>query len=213
MASDDGRRPGREPGLEIILRTERPEDADAVGGVLNAAFWPTERMPELVQALRPYSRSRDHDQPRSYVAERHGVICGYVMLTRCRIDAWRRLVPALVLGPLAVRPELHGHGIGAHLVGQALRVAEDDGAPAVIVEGSPAYYGRHGFEAAEPLGFRRPSLRTPPPAFQVHRLSPYRHWMAGTVVYPEPFWDFDAVGLRPARLFDQVEAEFGEGTR
>ena len=62
------------------------------------------------------------------------------------------------------------------------------------------YYGQRGFRAAEELGFRPPTLRYPPGAFQVARLSAYRDWMTGTFVYSETFWALDCVGLRGPRL-------------
>lgn len=46
------------------------------------------------------------------------------------------------------------------------------------------------------LGFRRPSLRIPEPAFQVILLPAYEEWMTGTLVYSRVFWDHDCVGLR-----------------
>jgi putative acetyltransferase len=46
------------------------------------------------------------------------------------------------------------------------------------------------------VGFRKPSLRTPDAAFQVLRLAAYEPWMTGTLIYAEPFWRHDAVGLR-----------------
>jgi hypothetical protein len=45
-------------------------------------------------------------------------------------------------------------------------------------------------------GFRKPSLRIPDGAFQALRLPEYEPWMTGTLVYAEPFWRHDAVGLR-----------------
>jgi putative acetyltransferase len=53
---------------------------------------------------------------------------------------------------------------------------------------------------AEELGFRAPTLRYPPGAFQVAQLSAYRDWMSGTLVYSETFWALDCVGLRDPRL-------------
>ena len=66
----------------------------------------------------------------------------------------------------------------------------------MFLEGSPAYYHRFGFEPGGGLGFRRPSLRIPEPAFQVLRLPTYEPWMTGTLVYSRVFWDLDCVGLR-----------------
>ena len=70
------------------------------------------------------------------------------------------------------------------------------GVPLVFLEGPPSYYARLGFEQAEPLGFRKPSLRIPDRAFQVFRLPAYEPEMTGTLVYAQIWWDHDAVGLR-----------------
>lgn len=43
---------------------------------------------------------------------------------------------------------------------------------------------------------RRPSLRIPVPALMVCELPAYEPWMTGTLVYGEPFWRLDCVGLR-----------------
>ena len=66
----------------------------------------------------------------------------------------------------------------------------------MFLEGSPAYYPRFGFRPGSEHRFRRPSLRIPEAAFQVHLLRAYERWMTGTLVYRQAFWDHDAVGLR-----------------
>ncbi|MBK9102092.1 MAG: N-acetyltransferase [Austwickia sp.] len=200
-------------GAAIGVRAERSHDGTqiaAVAEVVAAAFGPAEpTIPALVVALRSCGRYPGSPEPLSFVAEVESDVVGHVMLSLCHIDAWEQLVPALVLAPLAVRPDLQGRGVGSALVAFALAAAQRAGAPAVILEGSPAYYGRFGFVAAEPLGFRRPSLRTPRPGFQVRRLAAYQPWMTGTVVYPAPFWELDCVGFRDQALVEQIEAEFG----
>jgi putative acetyltransferase len=66
----------------------------------------------------------------------------------------------------------------------------------VILDGSPDYYSRFGFRPGQALWLRRPSTRIPPAAFQALALPPHEPWMIGTVVYAEPFWALDRVGLR-----------------
>ena len=68
----------------------------------------------------------------------------------------------------------------------------------VFLEGPPGYYARLGFEAGARLGFRKPSLRIPDVAFQARRLAAHEPWMTGTLVHPDTFWRYDAVGLRDA---------------
>ncbi|MFC6344285.1 hypothetical protein ACFP8W_20045, partial [Nocardioides hankookensis] len=94
--------------------------------------------------------------------------------------------------------------VGTALLEAALAEAERLGAPAVFLEGSPDFYGSRGWSAAGPLGFTAPSARIPGPAFQVVLLPSYEPWMTGALVYCEPFWSHDCVGLR-----DPLLAELG----
>jgi putative acetyltransferase len=66
----------------------------------------------------------------------------------------------------------------------------------LFLEGDPRYYGRFGFLAAADQGFTAPSVRIPRAAFQVVTMPSYAVWMTGALVYAEPFWALDCVGLR-----------------
>jgi putative acetyltransferase len=68
--------------------------------------------------------------------------------------------------------------------------------PLVFLEGDPRYYSRFGFLPGGDHGFRKPSLRIPDAAFQFIGLPRHEPWMTGTLVYSDPFWRHDAVGLR-----------------
>jgi putative acetyltransferase len=186
-------RPG--PGQELI-RVATPADAPAIAAVVTEAFGPAEGpvVARLVEALRPGPAG---DAALSFVAAAgSGQVIGYVLATRNLLDAPRRLVDVLVLSPLAVVPAHQGHGVGSRLMRHALAVMQDRPEPLVFLEGSPAFYPRFGFQPGGPLGFRRPSLRIPEPAFMVHPLPAYEPWMTGTLVYADPFWRLDCVGLR-----------------
>ncbi len=52
-----------------------------------------------------------------------------------------------LLGPLGVRPDLQGQGLGSALVGEGLSRLTDEGIRQVFVLGDPRYYGRFGFAA------------------------------------------------------------------
>jgi putative acetyltransferase len=176
----------------------RATDADqvAIADVVTRAFGedgPT--VATLVDALRAGGDAR-----AEMVAEVDGAVAGHVMLSRSWVDARRALVEVLVLSPLSVAPELHGRGLGTELVGAAVDAARGLGAPALFLEGDPGFYSGRGFEAATPRGFVRPSPRIPGPAFQVVVLDAHEPWMTGPLVYCDPFWVHDCVGLRDPRL-------------
>lgn len=179
------------------LRLERPADHDAVHELHRQAFGGGHG--ELVATLTRELRgllSPNFGVSLVAVDDDGDRILGHVLLTRSILDAPERLVDVLVLSPVGVLPTHQKQGVGTALVTRGLELADDQGAPAVFLEGSPSYYPRFGFEPGEPLDFRKPSLRIPDVAFQVRRLSAYEEWMTGTLVYSEVFWRHDAVGLR-----------------
>lgn len=177
-------------GLE--LRPEQPGEEGAVRAVVADAFG-GELEARLVDALRA---SPDWIDGLSFVAAVDRDVVGHVLFTRGLLDAPRRLVDVLVLAPVSVASAWQGRGVGSALIRHALTQVRDRAEPLVFLEGSPRFYPRFGFRAAGPLGFRRPSLRIPEPAFQVVRMPAYEPWMTGTLVYSRVFWDLDCVGLR-----------------
>jgi putative acetyltransferase len=178
-----------------VIRICRPEDEPAVRRVVGEAFGadgPT--IVALLDDLR-----REHARAE-LVAESGGTVVGHVLLSHSWVDARKALVDVLVLSPLSVAPSHQGGGVGTELVRAAIETAREVGSPALFLEGSPAYYSSRGFEPATPRGFVRPSVRIPDPAFQVAVLDGHEEWMTGALVYGEPFWRHDCVGLRDPEL-------------
>ena len=132
----------------------------------------------------------------SFVASLDGDVVGHVSYSRGWLDAPSRLVEVLVLSPLSVRPDVRRRGVGSQLVTDSLAGLAERPEPLVFLEGSPAYYRRSGFRPGAELGFTRPSVRIPEPAFQVYPLGPVEAGLTGALVYPDVFWRHDAVGLR-----------------
>ena len=178
-------------GQALDLRAERSGEETVVRDVVTRAFG-GERVGGLLDALR----ESDAWLGLSFVAERGGEVVAHLSLTESLLDSPRQLVRVLVLSPVSVVPELQRQGIGSALVSYALEQLSSRPEPLAFLEGSPAYYRRFGFVPGSDLGFRRPSLRIPKPAFQVILLPAYEEWMTGTLVYSRVFWDHDCVGLR-----------------
>ena len=184
-----------------MIRGHRPDDATVVGALVTEAFADDGRVAGLVDELRATHARAE------LVAEEEDRLVGHVLLSRSWVDARRALVEVLVLSPLSVAPDRQGRGLGTALLAAAVEAARGLGAPAVFLEGDPGYYAARGFAPATPLGFTRPSVRIPEPAFQVAVLEAHEEWMAGALVYCEPFWARDCVGLRDPDL-TRVEHAF-----
>jgi putative acetyltransferase len=140
----------------VIVRAELPEDRPASIEVERSAFGqPLEA--GIVEAVR--------DEPGSFalVAEHDGTVVGHVQMSRARVGADE----VLALGPIAVAPDRQGGGIGAALVVAALEEARRRGEAAVILLGSPAYYGRLGFRPAATLGLANPFAGEHEPGFVI----------------------------------------------
>jgi putative acetyltransferase len=180
----------------VHIRLSGRDDDAAVDEVVNRAFG--DEGPTIVRLLGLLADGGH--RVAGLVAVDDGRVLGHVQLSRSWVDARERLVEVLVLSPLSVHPDAQGRGIGTALVAAALDRAAALRAPAVFLEGAPAYYGARGFVGASAHGFVRPSVRIPDAAFQVALLAAHEPWMTGALVYCDPFWVTDAVGLRDPLL-------------
>ena len=168
--------------MEIIeVRPEGPADFDEVDEVVREAFGSDEEV-HLVRAIR---RSPGYIPGLALVAVRAGHVVGHVMVSHASLrgDGDERRVATL--SPLAVAPEWQRRGVGSRLVREVSRLAEAHGEPAVVLEASPSYYTRFGFEPCDPFGIHidLPTWATPEAA-QVLRLSRWDAGLRGRLVFP-----------------------------
>jgi putative acetyltransferase len=96
-------------------------------------------------------------------------------------------VDVVGLGPLGVRPEQQGRGVGQALVHAVVAAADALDLPLAVLLGAPGYYRRFGFVPASELG-----VQAPDPAwgehFQARPLGTYRG-ERGPFAYAAPFAD------------------------
>lgn len=160
------------------IREESPRDVAAVEAVTAAAFLSaphtshTEQF--IVNALRKAGALAI-----SLVAEIDGAVVGHVAVSPVSISDgtshW------FGLGPLSVKPECQGRGIGSQLMREALRFLQLRGAAGCVLLGNPAYYARFGFRPVPSLVL--PGV--PPEYFQA--ISFQASLPHGTVSYHEAF--------------------------
>lgn len=168
----------------LTIRPERPEDYASIRRVVVAAFESTSEG-DLVDNIR----ASEHYIPElSLVAEIDGEVVGHVMVSRVHLVDGSRRREAHSIAPVAVTPSTQGQGVGGALIRRVIEIADSIGLPLLLLEGSPTYYGRFGFEHAAPHGihFDLPDW-APAEAAQVYRLESYQPSIAGRVEYPPAF--------------------------
>ena len=174
----------------MILRRERPADHAAVRALHVAAFT-VDPVTGAVRAPDDVVEARLVDELRedagflphlSLVAEDGDDVVGHVIATRAWLEPLG--AAALGLGPLGVRPDRQGRGIGTVLVHALLAVAEACEEQVVALLGSPGYYRRFGFVCSTDLGITPPD-KSWGEHFQARHLAgpPVR----GTFRYADPF--------------------------
>jgi putative acetyltransferase len=163
-----------------VIRTEQAADRAAVAAVTTAAFGRADEA-RMIEAIR----ASDGFVPAlSLVAEHAGEVVGHAIVSYVGLEGSERRL--LELGPIAVRPDVQGRGVGGELIRRALDLAEARGEPVVLVLGSPAYYARFGFRPDAELGIDPPA-GIPEHAFMAAPLAAYDGTLRGRVVFPAQF--------------------------
>jgi len=126
------------PSYSIL--PEAGADRPAIETLLDACFG-------LSRLAKTSYRFREGEKPiagLSLVARSpSGGILGAIAFWHLRIG--KQGTPAILLGPLAVDPELQGKGIGRALMAKGIAAAARQGHKLVILVGDEPYYGRVGF--------------------------------------------------------------------
>ncbi len=164
----------------MLIRRERPADANAIRALHRAAFAPSEHdHGRLVDELRD---DGDAVAELSLVAERDGEIVGHVVCSYATVDGRR----CLGLGPIGVLPERQRVGVGAALMHAVIAAADALGEPAIVLLGHAAYYPRFGFEPAADHGIL-PAEDWGREVFLVRRLGAWDGTLRGTFRFASAF--------------------------
>jgi putative acetyltransferase len=173
----------------VDIRPERLDDIEAIRAVQAAAF----RRPDQPDAMPMEAPLVDElrADPAAWIGELSLVavddaddVVGHVVCSRAWVGEQRH--PVLGLGPIGVRPDLQGAGIGSGLVRGSVEVANARHEPLIGLLGNPAYYGRFGFVRSTDHG-----IDAPDPAwgefFQVLPLADHDPSVIGTFRYASAF--------------------------
>ena len=125
----------------FAIRDESPLDLPARERLLDSCFGPS-RFAKTCERLRA---GRLPAENLSLVVDRDGDLLATVRLWNVRAGS---AGAALMLGPIAVDPKLHGCGIGSRLMHAALDRSRALGHRAVLLVGDAPYYVRFGFADA-----------------------------------------------------------------
>ena len=139
----------RDPGRLRLIR-ERPRDGAAIEDMTAAAFGP-DRFHKTVYRLREDVKPLKE-------------LCFVALDQRSRLVAsirnWPILIneqwPAILLGPLAIAPELRGLGYGKALMWHAMAQSRMLGHSRIILVGDPEYYNQFGFRRDLALNIQLP---------------------------------------------------------
>ena len=135
---------------DISVQTD--QDHPAIEALMAESFGPA-RHQRSVWALRPGPPVAS----LCLVIREDGVPVGSLRFWEVMLGAQ----VILLLGPLAVRPELQGRGFGRALIDAALARAKEGPWPLVLVSGEVDYYPRFGFVPAAPYGIDWPGFIEP----------------------------------------------------
>jgi putative acetyltransferase len=161
------------------IRPEQPDDVADIRYIKEAAFLPMEYSTHTEAAITDALRDANA-LTISLVAVEDEAVVGHVAFSPVTIDGQAR--GWYGLGPIAVRPDCQGRGIGQALIRKGLDSLKALGAEGCVLLGDPDYYGQFGFETV-------PDLMLPgvsPEYFQCLAFGERRP-PRGTVAYHEAF--------------------------
>lgn len=136
-------REGKRTKMDIEIRPEKAEDAQAIRRVTDAAFefnlHSSGTEGAIIEALREAGAL-----VVSLVATIDHEVVGHIAFSPVTIDG--QDLGWFGLGPVSIRPDLQGQGIGSALIREGLQRLKQAEAAGCVLLGDPHFYQRFGFE-------------------------------------------------------------------
>lgn len=142
---------------QVEIRKEKPEEYRQVERMTQEAFWNRHfqgcNEHYLVHVLR---ESEDYLPEISRIAVVDGEIVGAILYSKSWVKDGKNTHEVVTFGPLCVKPEWHGCGIGEMLLRDTMKLAAEAGYPGIVIYGEPDYYPRIGFKTCDNFGITTP---------------------------------------------------------
>jgi len=137
--------------LNLAIRIEDASDKREVEELTRNAFWNV-HVPGCDEHYLVHKMRQHHDfiPELDFVALLDERIVGSIMYTKSRLaDEGDNEVESVTFGPISVLPEFQRLGIGSALIRFSKNIVSDMGYPAIIIEGHPHNYCKHGFKSSK----------------------------------------------------------------
>jgi putative acetyltransferase len=137
--------------MNITIRSETENDFREVEELTREAFWnlhaPGCDEHYLVHEMRNHP---DFIPDLDFVAILDGRIVGNIMYAKSRlVDKEANVLPTITFGPVSVIPGYQRKGIGSSLIRHSIDKAVSRKHKAIIIEGHPYNYCKHGFKGSK----------------------------------------------------------------
>ncbi|WP_313674284.1 N-acetyltransferase [Mycolicibacterium sp.] len=127
----------------MIIRPERASDIDAIAAITSAAFLAVPQSRQTEAAVIGALRTAGALAVSLVAVDDDGTVIGHVAVSPLTVDG-RADSGWYGGGPLSVRPDRQGNGIGGALVRAAVERLAEIGAWGCVVVGDSGYYSRFG---------------------------------------------------------------------
>ena len=137
--------------MNISIRNENINDFQKVEELTREAFWnlhiPGCDEHYLVHLLRTHS---DFIPYLNFVAVFNNEVIGNIMYTKSYVlNEPGKKIEIITFGPVCVLPKYQRQGVGSALINHSKKIAKEHNHKAIIIQGHPHNYCKHGFKCSK----------------------------------------------------------------